>query len=91
MNERIVTVTEASRNFADLVNRSYYKGESTILLRGGDAVARIGPVGGSSLLGRDLAARWGEMSHLSPKEAEKFAEEIETAREELKMPESAWD
>ena len=91
MNERIVTVTEASRNFADLVNRSYYKGESTILLRGGDAVARIAPVSGSSVLGRDLAARWRGMNHLSPKEAEKFAEEIEEARAELKMPESAWD
>ncbi len=86
-----MTVTEAARHFADLVNRTYYKGESTLLLRSGEPVARIVPVGGSSLLGCDLAVKWREMDHLELKEADEFAEAIEDARGNLVMPESAWD
>ena len=36
-----MTVTEAARNFSDLVNRVYYRGESTILTRNGVPVAYL--------------------------------------------------
>jgi hypothetical protein len=32
---RRVSVTEAARNFADLVNRAYYRQETTVLLKNG--------------------------------------------------------
>ncbi len=86
-----MTVTEAARNFADLVSRSYYKGESTILVKSGEPVAKIVPIGGSSNLGRDLAARWREMSHLSKEDTAAFACDIASARDELLMPDSKWD
>lgn len=86
-----MTVTEAARHFSDLVNRSYYRGESTLLTRSGVAVARIVPVGGSSILGRDLAAKWREMKHLDPDDADDFAETIEKARSRFEMPAPAWD
>lgn len=91
MSDRWMTVTEAARHFADLVNRTYYKGESTVLLRSGEPVAKMVPVGGSSLLGRDFAAKWRGMRHLEPKDAEDFAATIEEARSRLQMPASAWD
>lgn len=86
-----MTVTEAARNFADLVNRTYYKGESTLLIRAGKVVAKIVPVGGSSILGRDLGARWREIEHLDATDAEAFAQTIEKARADLATPEPAWD
>lgn len=39
-----MTVTEAARNFSDLVNRTYYQGEETILYKGGRPMAKITPI-----------------------------------------------
>lgn len=91
MSEREMTVTDAARHFADLVNRTYYKGESTILIRSGEPVARMIPIGGSSVLGSDFASKWSEMTHMDPDDADDFAESIETSRKNLKMPAPAWD
>ena len=41
--DRRVTVTEAARNFSDLVNRVFYRGESAMLIRNGVTVARLVP------------------------------------------------
>jgi antitoxin (DNA-binding transcriptional repressor) of toxin-antitoxin stability system len=38
-----ISVTEASRNFADCINRARYQGTSFILHKNGVAVARIVP------------------------------------------------
>jgi antitoxin (DNA-binding transcriptional repressor) of toxin-antitoxin stability system len=38
-----ITVTEASRNFADCINRARYQGTTFVLYKGGVAVARIVP------------------------------------------------
>jgi prevent-host-death family protein len=43
MQTRTITVTEASRNFADCVNRARYQGVTFILQRNGVPVARIVP------------------------------------------------
>ncbi len=91
MKDRKMTVTEAARHFADLVNRTYYKGESTVLIRSGEPVAKIVPLGGCSLLGRDFAAKWREIRHLDTDEAGDFADEVEEARGKLEMPASAWE
>lgn len=91
MSERSLSVTEAARNFSDLVNRTHYRGETTVLVRSGRPVARIMPADGSSCLGSDLAAKWREMAHLSPDEAEEFAADLKKARELIEPPESKWD
>lgn len=85
-----MTVTEASRHFADLVSRTYYRGESTTLLRSGEPVAKIVPVGGASLLGRDWIGKWASMPHLEVGDADGFASELEEARKELKSPDIPW-
>lgn len=86
-----MTVTEAARNFADVINRTYYRGESTILFRSGEAVARIVPVGGCGLLGRDFAEGWCDIRHLEKNDAAEFADTIAKARANLVMPDSKWD
>jgi len=91
MNDRRMTVTEAARHFADLVNRTYYRGESTVLIRSGEPVAMVVPVGGASVTGRDWLSRWRAMPHLDVEDADDFAACMETARENLPTPESPWD
>jgi antitoxin (DNA-binding transcriptional repressor) of toxin-antitoxin stability system len=38
-----VTSTEAARNLSDLLNRARYRGESFVIQRGGEEVARLEP------------------------------------------------
>ena len=54
--ETTLTVTEAARNFADVVNRAYYRHEATTLLKNGKPVARIVPTGPSMKTGKEIAA-----------------------------------
>jgi antitoxin (DNA-binding transcriptional repressor) of toxin-antitoxin stability system len=91
MTDRSMTVTDAARNFADLLNRTYYRGESTVLLRSGEPVAMVVPVGGSLVTGRDWLPRWRSMPHLEVEDADDFAANIESARENLMPPKSPWD
>lgn len=55
-----MTVTEAARNFADVVARAFYRGESARLIKNGRAVARIVPVEDAVRFntGAELARRW---------------------------------
>jgi antitoxin (DNA-binding transcriptional repressor) of toxin-antitoxin stability system len=86
-----MTVTEAARRFADLVNRTYYRGESTVLIRSGEPVAMVVPVGGASVTGRDWLSRWRSIPHLDVEDADDFAADIGSARENLPPPKSPWD
>ncbi len=90
MTDRTMTVTEAARHFADLVNRTYYRGESTVLIRSGEPVAMVVPVGGASVLARDWLSRWRLMPHLDLEDADDFAACIEGARGNLPPPKSPW-
>jgi antitoxin (DNA-binding transcriptional repressor) of toxin-antitoxin stability system len=38
-----ISATEAARNFSDLVNRVFYKGETFIVERGGEPLCEISP------------------------------------------------
>ncbi len=90
--ERTITVTEAARNFSEVVNCAYYKGETTILLRSGQPVAKISPVGPMGCTGAWLADRLSMVSHLSAEGADAFADDVEVGRSELNTPPSpSWD
>lgn len=86
-----MSVTDASRRFSDLINRTYYRGESTVLVRSGEAVARVVPIGGASVLGMDWVEKWRRMPHLDVQDAENFAVELESARGEIRAVKSPWD
>lgn len=90
--ERRLSVTEAARNFSDLINRTYYRGESALLTRSGQPVARIVPVVPERLTVRDFVQMWKEIPHLDPEDAEDFAKEVEASRAALNQPpQSSWD
>lgn len=86
-----MTVTEAARHFADLVNRTYYCGESTVLVRSGEPVAMVVPVGGASVTGRDWISKWHTIPHLDLSDADAFASQIGEALANKFPPVSIWD
>jgi prevent-host-death family protein len=51
-----MSVTEASRNFADCINRARYQGTAFILHKNGVAVARIVPVERKAKIAGELDA-----------------------------------
>lgn len=89
--ERSVTVTQAARNFSDLVNRAFYRGESTLLLRSGQAVARVIPIAPLTRSGKDLATIWPKLPHLTKEEATNFDLDIRNSKKILKKPQIKWD
>ena len=89
---RKLTVTEAARRFADVVNRAHYRGETTVLVKGGVPVASITPaVPPAATTAADLAARWESLPRLDRTDADMLARELALARESLPPRPPAWD
>ena len=86
----MITVTEASRNFSDLVSRVHYQGESTLLVKGGRPMVKM-IAARRAKTGRQLAALWPAIPRLNRKEAVSFGRDIETARRQLPALKSKWD
>ena len=91
MKEQTLSVTEAARGFSDLVNRVRYRGESATLTKNGRPVARLVPVEPPPITFAELAKRWKPGTHLTPKEADDFARDIEKGLRFLKPYVSPWD
>jgi antitoxin (DNA-binding transcriptional repressor) of toxin-antitoxin stability system len=88
---RRVTVTEAARNFADIVNRAFYRHETTILVKNGIAVAHIAPAAPAGVSAREALARWRLIPRLGPVEATAMKREIAAGRRLLRPVRSPWD
>jgi antitoxin (DNA-binding transcriptional repressor) of toxin-antitoxin stability system len=93
MNERILSVTEAARNFADCINRAFYQGMTFILQKNGVPVARIVPEERKRSSGQDMAAALHDAlrdAHLGEKEATAWLHDLEEARRNLRNPVHKW-
>ena len=84
-----ISVTEAARNFADCVNRVHYQGVTFILLRNGEAVARLVPEEEKVCTARDWAKLLRE-NPLSEEEARLWQRDLKRARRTLKPPVNKW-
>lgn len=87
---KTLSVTDAARNFSDLVSRVHYQGEPALLVKGGRPMVRLLPAR-SPATGRDLAASWPSIRHLDPAEATAFGRELISARRKLPKLRSKWD
>lgn len=76
-----LTVTEAVRNFSEILGRVRFKGERFVLVKGGKPVAELGPADSTApvRLG-ELLAVLEALPHLEPEDAERFAVELESGR-----------
>ncbi len=89
MKKTAITVTEASRNFADCVNRARYQNVAFELLKNGRAVARLLPANEKVCFGRDLADALASVE-LPQNEARAWNRELRVARDKLKSPTNKW-
>ena len=87
---KTISVTEAARNFSELVSGVHYRGESTLLVKGGRPMVKVTPAR-RPMTGRSLAALWPKLPHLSPAEAGGFGRDVEKARRALRSVKSKWD
>jgi len=90
MPDRTVSVTDAARNFSDLVNRVHYTGESATLVRNGVPVARMVPAGPPVCAAALLADAWARLPHLTPADARQFAADVAKARAALPAERDPW-
>ncbi|MGQ0642532.1 MAG: hypothetical protein ACT4P6_17450 [Gemmatimonadaceae bacterium] len=88
---RRLSVTEAARNFADLVNRAYYRNETTVLLRNGVPVAHIAPVAPSGVPSQEFLERWNRRPRLSAEDADAWARDLEAARAAVPPLRDPWE
>jgi antitoxin (DNA-binding transcriptional repressor) of toxin-antitoxin stability system len=84
-----ISVTEASRNFADCINRAHYQNVTFVLLKNGEPVARLVPDNEKVCVGRDLAEALAKAA-LPQNEARAWHRELTAARKSLKAPASQW-
>ncbi len=87
---RTLSVTDAARRFADVVNRAFYRHETTVLLKNGVAVAFVAPMAPTGVPASELAHRWALLPRLSPSDAAAFAEDVAVARANLAPPVDPW-
>ena len=89
MKKTSITVTEASRNFADCVNRAHYQNVTFVLLKNGEPFARLVPDNEKVCVGSDLAEALAE-TNLAGREARAWRRDLKAARKTLKAPVDKW-
>jgi antitoxin (DNA-binding transcriptional repressor) of toxin-antitoxin stability system len=82
MSEIPFNVTEASRDFADCVNRVRYQNASFTLHKNGQPVARLVPEPQKARTGRDLAAALSKVESTG-EDSRAWREDLRKAREML--------
>ena len=89
MSERIITVTEAARNFSDCINRARYQGTTFVLHKNGVPVARIVPDHNKNNTGRAIAEALESVS-LTDEEFADWRRDLKAARKILLPPVDKW-
>lgn len=90
--ETKITVTEGMREFSEIINRVFYRGENFILTKGGREVATIQPISGQSHSTlNNLKTLLNSLPKLSDLEMDSFAKDILEARTKMPLPENSWD
>jgi antitoxin (DNA-binding transcriptional repressor) of toxin-antitoxin stability system len=90
MSEKVISVTEAARNFADCINRAHYQGATFILHKNGVPVARIVPEPKNKpSTGRELAAALAKF-RLTAEESAAWRHDLKKARKKLIPQKDKW-
>jgi hypothetical protein len=89
VKKKSITVTEASRKFADCVNRAHYQNVTFVLLKNSKPFARLVPDNEKVCVGRDLAEALAK-TNLQKDEARRWHSDLNAARKTLKAPSSRW-
>ncbi len=90
MASHIISATEATRHFSDLLNRVRYQGQSFDIKRGREIVARIVPAQPTMPAG-DFKAFLDSLPVLDKEDADDFIKTIEQNREAMKDIRDVWE
>ena len=89
MKKRIISVTEAARNFADCVNRVRYQNVEFVLVKNGLPVARLVPNEEKISTGRELAKALRAVE-LSSENVRAWRRDLRRGHKILKAPTNPW-
>jgi prevent-host-death family protein len=87
-----ITATDAARSFSDVLNQVRYQGAEFDIVRANEVVARLvpaAPAGGVALDQLDELVR--SLPRLGPREAERFALDIERGLARMRPDTVEWD
>jgi antitoxin (DNA-binding transcriptional repressor) of toxin-antitoxin stability system len=90
MSETVLTIEDAARCLPDLVERLHTKGETAVLVKSGQPLARIVPFAGPGPAPEDVVGflrRW-RLEHPEPDAG--FGEAIEERRNAIRAPHDPW-
>lgn len=90
MKKKVISVTEAARNFADCVNRVRYQNMTFVLVKNGVPVARLVPEENKAFRGRDVAQVLRSLK-LPEAEAKAWRRDLNNARKTLTPPTNKWE
>jgi antitoxin (DNA-binding transcriptional repressor) of toxin-antitoxin stability system len=76
---QVISVTEASRNFSDVINRVYYQGQTYLLTRGGVVIAQL-TGSNKTLSSAELLRRWENRPRLDPDDAANWEKDLADMR-----------
>jgi antitoxin (DNA-binding transcriptional repressor) of toxin-antitoxin stability system len=86
-----ISVTQAVRQFSDLLNRIFYQGVSVELERGNKVIARISPVSTESPIKvKDLNRIFAKLPSLGD-DAGVFTQDLEEIRKQIPLEKPQWD
>ena len=86
-----ISVTQAVRQFSDLLNRVFYQGTTVELERGNKVIARISPVAPDSPLKvKNLNRLFVEFPSLG-EDAKTFAKDLKDIRNQVPPEHNQWD
>jgi prevent-host-death family protein len=89
MKKTAISVTEASRNFADCVNRVRYQNASFVLEKNGEPVAELVPSQKKACTGAELAKILAKV-RLSAEERQAWQKDLDEGRKMLLPPVDKW-
>jgi prevent-host-death family protein len=91
MSETVLTIEDAARCLADVVERVHANGEAAVLVKAGRPLARIVPVWPRGQVAQDLIAFLRQWRAEHPDGDEQFAEAIEESRRAVRPPRDPWE
>lgn len=88
----LVTVTEVSRRFSDIINRVQYQNRAFLLTRGGQVVAHLSAPTSAPIAFDEFLRLWQARPRLEADDAAHWETELMEAKGQLTAPaESVWD
>ncbi len=90
MSSHLITATEATRNFSEILNRVLYKGQSFDIKRGREVVAQLVPAK-PIMLASEFASFLKNLPALDAEDKQDFEKTITECRADLHETRNLWD